>query len=154
MTKLSLEERFELSKRAPGECWHWHGAITSAGRGNFRGRSAPRAVFEMLNGEQPTHIGVVLHRCDNPACVNPNHLWKGTQKDNMQDCSSKRRRSNKSAQKPGEQHSLAKLTASDVVEIKRLAAEGMKSAEIAKRFLVQRRQISRIVKGERWRHAA
>ncbi|SRR5579885_1585138 len=77
------------------DCWQWLGCTYKGGYGRFwdgeKRVAAHKYVYEMVN-----HVTVeeglgVLHRCDNPGCVNPNHLWVGTQADNMFDASKKGR---------------------------------------------------------------
>lgn len=102
-----LHERFweKVNVNAPGGCWEWTGSRTMAGRGygtiGIGGRStlAHRVSWEIKNGpipDGPGHHGVcVLHRCDNPPCVRPDHLFLGTQKDNVEDMDTKGRRRNR-----------------------------------------------------------
>jgi len=85
-----MRERF-LSKVtiAPSGCWEWTG-WTAHGYGYFRhddGRDwrAPRASYELFVGPIPEGMNV-LHHCDNPPCVRPDHLYAGTSSDNMRDC--------------------------------------------------------------------
>jgi hypothetical protein len=118
--------------------------------------SAPRIVYEMVNRcVVPNNLGV-LHSCDNPACVNPDHLRVGTQKDNMRECSQKGRRSPNSRQRPGEDHSLARITWDDAREIRRMAGDGVQIKDIAQQFPIGPTQVRRIVLNLRWReeHAA
>lgn len=146
----SLEECFweKCVKAGQEECWVWTGAIGHAGRANFRGRSAPRVAWELVNGS-PGKL-YVCHHCDNPACVNPSHLFLGTQKDNMGDCARKGRRSKKSRAWPGERHHNAKLTASDVHDMRWLAGLGVTRNTLADEFGVSYTQARRIVLGQRW----
>jgi hypothetical protein len=76
------------------KCWIWEGgrADTQYGEIGLNGKTiyAHRASYEICNGEIPKGL-FVLHRCDNPPCVNPKHLWLGTQAENIQDCISKGR---------------------------------------------------------------
>lgn len=81
-------------------CWIWYGAKRNTGYGfieiNWRPRKrklAHRHVYELFNGPIPRGL-FVLHKCDIPLCVNPEHLFLGTQKDNMVDCSKKDRFNN------------------------------------------------------------
>lgn len=89
MVGSAESERFAARVDKSSDCWMWTGAKTSAGYGNFttadrRNVLAHRYAFEQEHG--PIEDGsVVLHKCDTPACVNPNHLRRGTQKDNILD---------------------------------------------------------------------
>lgn len=78
-----------------GECWLWTGAKTELGYGLFldnrRRLRAHRVAYALTYGEFPDEL-VVCHRCDNPRCVRPNHLFLGTQTDNLADMTAKGRR--------------------------------------------------------------
>lgn len=81
------------------ECWPWLGTVDERGYGRVHYKAskikAHRVSFEMVNG----HIqdgNIICHKCDNPNCVNPNHLFEGTSKDNAQDMVSKGRQNPKS----------------------------------------------------------
>jgi hypothetical protein len=92
----SPEQRFLEKVSIPvdlSECWEWT-ASKKKGYGQFKWNGkmvlAHRYSYLMFNGELIDGL-VIMHRCDNPSCVNPNHLDQGTYKDNMQDCLSKGR---------------------------------------------------------------
>lgn len=76
------------------KCWEWQGAKTRTGYGRMKVKGqawmAHRYMYTLSKGEIPEGL-VVMHKCDNPCCINPEHLTVGTQKDNMEDCKRKGR---------------------------------------------------------------
>lgn len=81
--------------KSENDCWEWKAYRTKrSGYGSFGIKysviAAHRVAWMLTNGEIPANL-YVLHKCDNPPCVNPKHLFIGTQKDNMDDCASKKR---------------------------------------------------------------
>jgi hypothetical protein len=133
------------------DCWLWTGCKVS-GYGCFRANGkasrASRVSWEIANGLIPPGM-VVCHRCDNPACVNPAHLFLGSHADNVADKMRKGRGRWKVHH--GEQHGMHVLSESDVLEIRRLFdGEYGTQAKLARRFGVSKMQISRIVRRERW----
>lgn len=110
-----------------------------------------RIDIEELRGE------VVMHTCDNPRCVNPAHLMRGTQADNMQDCVDKGRHVSglvgvrHTNYHSGETNSNAKLTWEIVREMRSLWSQGGKQTHIAKRFGVRQTDVSRIVNNKAWK---
>jgi len=154
MTKKSMEERFWEKVKVGGEdeCWEWQAATTSEGYGNFwlegKDESAHRVVWSLTNGEIPNGLWV-LHKCDNRACVNLNHLFLGTSQDNVQDRVRKDRNKNQN----GELSSNSRLTTTQVLEIRKLYIfNNIPQSRLAKTFNVTRAHISNIIRRKRWAH--
>lgn len=138
----------------PSGCWEWeasrntHGyGQISAGRQDAAGRNvpllAPRVSWELHRGAIPDGL-LVCHRCDNPPCVNPDHLFLGTKADNNADMAAKCRTLN------GERRPQSKLTDSQVVEIRsRFAAGGITQAALAAEYGVSQSNISLILARKR-----
>lgn len=110
---------------------------------------AHRLSFEMHKGPVPAGL-YVLHKCDNPACVNPAHLYAGTQATNVKDRAARQR--GKEHRQNGESNDNAKLTEADVRKIIVLLEEGKSQVSIAEQFGVKQAQISRIKMRITWRH--
>jgi len=91
----SFVDLFEnkVDKDVEGDCWEWIGCRTPQGYGQFMQQYSHRIAYELYN---ETNIGPyhVLHTCDNPSCVNPEHLFLGTHADNMLDMKTKGRSRN------------------------------------------------------------
>lgn len=137
-----------VANSAPNEngCWIWRRRTSPLGYGklNFNTKTviAPRAAFEAWSGEIPSGMQV-CHRCDNPQCVNPEHLFLGTCADNNRDCVTKGR------QARGERAGSAKLSESQVREIL-LSQDATKT--LARRFNLAPATIRSIRDGRTWRH--
>lgn len=133
----------------PNECWEWQGWRHPSGHGQIgRGRRGEGLAYthvvawEVTNGPVPDGLWV-LHRCDNPPCVNPRHLFLGTPADNTHDMVAKRRHSH------GEAHAT-KLSDHDVQEVRRLIAGGRTHQSLADEFGVSRSMIGHIGRFSRW----
>jgi hypothetical protein len=132
-------------------CWIWLGSNNGKGYGHLTNPSrrihvmSHRLSWMFFRGQIPDELKV-LHKCDNRLCVRPNHLFLGTQLDNMKDCISKGRK------EVGEDNARSKLTESQVLEIRYLYSEGLSRREISKIFDVLPNQIRLIVKNLRWKH--
>lgn len=109
---------------------------------------AHRFAYSVLVGPIPEGL-FVCHSCDNPACVNPEHLFLGTSKDNNQDCARKGR--NKASKGRGIANIRAKLTESDVLAIRAIPKE-IKNTHIAKQYGVSDVAVSYIRLRRTWRH--
>lgn len=131
-----------------GGCWLWSNAPNAYGYGQVKvdGRflMAHRLSYEHHKGPVPDGL-LVLHKCDVRSCVNPDHLFVGTHQDNAIDAVKKGRW----VDNRGEKHGMAKLSNSDVAEIKRLIGQGSTQAAIAKRFGIDQSTVSCIKTGKR-----
>lgn len=154
--RLPLEVRFwsKVDRRAADECWLWTGATYEFGYGQikgplvrertgFSGMGAHRLSWEIHHGPIPSGLHV-LHRCDNPRCCNPTHLFLGTAADNAADKSAKGRC--RTPSQCGEANGRARLKAADIPVIREMAAAGAEHVEIARRFGVHRSTIGRVVR--------
>jgi hypothetical protein len=132
-------------------CWEWPGTRNPKGygyvSGGFYRMFAHRAAWELAFGPIPKDL-CVLHRCDNPPCVRPDHLWLGTIADNNADMAAKGRASRKPRQF-GEQHHAALITAADVHHIRESSARGI---DLAMQFGISPSTISAIRHRRKWRH--
>jgi hypothetical protein len=133
-------------------CWLWKGSCDWTGYGRFvfneKNISAHRHSWTLANGPIPKGLHV-LHNCpdgDNKSCVNPAHLFLGTNADNLRDASKK-------GQLPrGSQKTAAKLTEHKVKRIKRLHASGIGMRELGRRYGVSNVTIFGIIHGRIWTH--
>lgn len=143
------ENRFWAKVNKTGSCWLWTGALAGGGYGSFRcGGTQYRAhrVAYLLSKGDPTGL-FVCHSCDVRECVNPEHLFLGTPKDNMQD------KVNKGRQAKGNTCGLSKLTEDQVREIRRLHAELPRSqTALAKRYGVSQVVIHFVLTRQTWKH--
>lgn len=152
----SWKERFWRKVKKGEGCWLWIGGKTSGGYGEIQinGKKcyAHRVSWQLFNREIPRGL-YVLHHCDNPPCVNPNHLFIGTQSINILDANNKGR-----AKPPimkGEDHACAKLTLMEVREIRKLYQEGQTNkTKIAKLYGVSDMNIFKIINRKTWRDYA
>lgn len=151
--KLNLSEEKKLENaiksfwkkvKKTSSCWNWN-ASTRSGYGQFKYNEiklAHRFSYFIHKGELEKDK-IICHTCDNPICVNPDHLYQGTYQDNSKDAVERRR-------KPvGENSNLSKLKENQVVEILS-SKEGHRS--LARKFGVDHQSIYRIRKGRSWKH--
>lgn len=133
-------------------CWIWNGCRNKEGYGRFhfkmKRQGAHRISFLFKNGHIPSQM-LVCHSCDNPSCVNPNHLWLGTDQQNMNDRGLKGR--NKVG--IGERQHLAKLNAALVMEIRdKFIPKKMGAKKLSQFYNVSHHAIWCILKRKTWKH--
>lgn len=152
MNRQSIEIRFwqRVDKRGTGDCWNWTAGLLKGygqvGRNSYNEIMAHRLSYVFENGPIPKGM-CVLHRCDNPLCVNPGHLWLGTTAENNADCQKKGR--HKFGRFPGSLHPKARLSESDVLAIR---ASTAKVSEIAANYGIKPAHASSIRQRYIWKH--
>lgn len=143
------EQFFRYVTAAPSGCWEWSQSRNEYGYGLVaRGVLAHRVAYAHAYGE-PGGLNV-CHKCDNPPCCNPRHLFLGDDSANASDRHRKGRSKNVGG--AGEQHAMHKLTTAEVVKIRELHALGMVPRVIATQFGVCRAQVAKIVARKSWVH--
>lgn len=158
-----LEERFWAHVVPDGDnCWLWTAVRNNKGYG-YLAEGAPsrrrvlahRASWEIHNGPIPPGMEV-CHRCDNPGCVNPSHLFVGSHAENLHDMLQKERHgsvTHPNAALIGESHPMAKLSEDDVRNI-RASWPQESQRSLARRYRVDRALIRKIVRRDLWKHVA
>lgn len=152
----TLAERFwpKVDRRGPDECWPWlafrkangYGSINEAGHDGHP-LQAHRVAWELTHG--PIAEGLfVCHRCDNPPCCNPAHLFLGTHEDNVGDMVKKDRVSH------GEKHHHRKLTEEQVRWLREHAVPGVSKERIARDLGITSRHARKIASRGAWRRTA
>lgn len=145
----TADERFWEKVDKSGECWEWAASRVAGRYGQFwlNGRHVKphRYSWESVNGPIPRGL-FVCHHCDNPGCVNPDHLFLGTPADNMKDRDCKGRNAR------GERNGGAKITEGCVERIKDLLSCKVPIEQIARYFDIGPTQVRRIRDGESWAH--
>lgn len=153
-----LRRRFleNVSPEPSSGCWLWTASYSENGYGRFwvgvaRGNGsvwqAHRAALLLLRGVEPGGM-CACHRCDNRACVNPDHLFLGTYLDNNRDMTAKGRHGYGGL--PGESHHQARLTAKQVREIRLARKAGVTGRELASRYGVSGSAIYSAANGRTW----
>lgn len=154
INKVSKEKEVErfwsrIPHQIEGDCWEWQGRINQDGYGQFDHNnscsSSHRYVWKLFYGDIPDGM-VICHKCDNPPCCNPAHLFLGTVWDNVRDRDLKGRQ----ASHKGEKNGRAKLNRNQAVQIRKLRQVGLSYKELAKRFSVSIGCISHIINGRHW----
>lgn len=134
-----------------GACWEWTGGKDQDGYGHAAAFGvtikAHRLSYILHTGAIPNKAQV-LHRCDSPSCVNPEHLFLGTARDNMTDKKLKKRCNPARGVRGGS----ARLTECQVFEIRELRQKGVPSKRLSKQYGVSQAAICHIVSGRNWAH--
>ncbi len=131
-------------------CWLWAGIVYPKGYGRLsaegRRHRAHRVAYSLFRGDPgPMHV---LHRCDTPSCVNPSHLFLGTNLDNVRDRQAKGR----PCTRRGEGNPAARFTEEGVREMVALRLSGWTTRALGRRFGVSHTAVRLILKGENWAH--
>lgn len=151
---MAIEDRFWSHVAKSGDCWEWVGTRRRDGYGVFwsgeRQVRAHRFAWELQNGPVPFGLSL-CHSCDNPPCVRPDHLFVGTQRENLADMTRKGRRRTRGKEQRGMRNTAAKLTDEQVAHIKGMAAAGHYQDDIAARFGITRANVSYITR-KTWTH--
>lgn len=149
--KKPILERFWSKVTIPADidkCWEWMAGQKNFGYGAFKGEGktvqAHRFSWELANGPI-TDNSYVLHKCDNPKCVNPSHLYLGTHADNTRDMMDRKRYSR------GERHHQSKLNQAMVADIREKAGKGQSFVSLAKEYGISRTTIANAVKRISWK---
>ena len=146
--RLSREAAFNRNVDKSGECWIWTAAKDKDGYGIFsykrKNARANRVALE-LDGRAPGVGQYACHTCDNPACVNPSHLYPGTPRDNVQDMLVRGRA------KVGSLHHCARL---DEDAVRYIRASNENTRHLAARFNVTLGAVQQCRAGKTWKHVA
>lgn len=132
-------------------CWIYTGGLNGAGYGRVRHERGyvltHRLMYELVTGSRPVGLEV-CHRCDNPPCCNPDHLFAGTHAQNMADSA----RKNRTRRGESAKTSRAKLTDADVREIRAKLMQGATRAQMASTYSLTRATICAIHLRHSWKH--
>jgi hypothetical protein len=157
-----MEQRFLSYVEKTDSCWLWTGSKAGKYGTFWANKSVGAHRYSYTIYKQPIPAGMIIrHTCDEPTCVNPDHLLVGTSKQNSEDMVNRNRqakgdkhgaRLHPELRPRGETQGLSKLTEDDVREIKVLLGFGVSLRAIAKQFYVDYTNISNIKCGKTWKH--
>jgi len=150
--RRSVEDRLVLrTRKSPSGCIEWQGCKLPKGYGTVfngdRSELAHRMAWRLFVGADPGEL-MVCHRCDNPSCVNPVHLFLGTGRDNLRDMANKNRQvfqRNPHKAPKGDRNGRAKLTNANAEYIRMKYSLGARQIDLAEEFGVTQSAISKIV---------
>ena len=146
---IPIEERLNRFKLGgpTGTCWEWCGPVTNGGYGKLISQNktqlAHRVAYSFHHPEEDILGKVIRHTCDNPLCINPEHLQSGSQHENIMDIVSRSRGI------VGSLNGQAKLTEGDIIAIRESEKSG---PELAKEFGISKSLVSRVRLRKCWRH--
>jgi hypothetical protein len=147
---MTVEQRFWLNVNKTGKCWEWTGYRDPHGYGRLNIDGTPilahRISWQIHNGPITPYLHI-LHKCDNPKCVRPKHLFLGNQASNNADMKAKGRHNPGVSR--GEDHGCSKLTAEQALEIR---ASKEKGKVLAERYGISLTNVYDIKNGKIWRH--
>lgn len=158
---MPIEERLKRNMRVNpvSGCWEWQGCkrsgyghtiVGSRTDGTRHSERAHRLAYMVWNGEIPRGYDV-CHKCDNPACINPNHLFVGTRQDNVDD----RERKGRNVIKIGEEQPRSKLTKKVVKEARwERAYRGTSFQKLADKYGVSKKTMQNAIAGVTWKCVA
>jgi hypothetical protein len=146
----------KVDMRGPDECWLWQAGTTTGGYGRFklashRAVTASRVALIGNSRQEPAGMHV-LHKCDNPPCCNPHHLFFGTNADNMADKIAKGR--NRTGDQSGAKNGAAKLNEEQFALVIQRIKEGWNNTQIAADLPITHSMVSLIRLGRMWRPQA
>lgn len=145
---MEVKERFwsKVDIKGPDECWNWKAGKNESGYGHFwldqHNVKAHRVSWLLSNGDIPDKM-CVCHKCDNPSCINPSHLFLGTNNDNVKD----RNKKNRQYRAQGERHGRSKLTTAQVIEIR---SDARPSKVIAEAYNISNNYVYDLKSKKRW----
>jgi len=151
MSGKTTEERFWENVQKTETCWLWTGAPNKQGYGqlyvNGKGMYAHRLSYQIRHGSIPEGLDI-LHTCDRPGCVRPDHLRAGTHQDNMKDRDEKGRGNAPKGVDKGN----AKLTEAQVKEIRKAYKFGSTQVALSQKYAISQVQVSNIINQKSWKH--
>jgi hypothetical protein len=152
---MTLDKLKSRTVVTPNGCWEWAGAKDRSGYGwswhNGRNFRTHRLAYELANGRITKGL-FICHKCDNPPCCNPDHLFEGTNGDNFRDAIRKGRAVPPTSDNRGERNGSVKLNAETISKIRGLRAQGWELLPIAREFGISRTQVHNIVTRKKWAH--
>ncbi len=152
--RSTLAKRFweKVVVRGLDDCWEWTAYKNKNGYGTLQidgeSKLATHVLFYLRKGDWPPKGRTCNHHCDNPSCLNPIHIYLGTQKSNVRDRDFRGRGN----QAKGEKNGRAKLTEEQVRRIKSLLCTGITRVALCRKFGVSRKSIYDIENGKNWAH--